>query len=287
MTTHSIKNILAAMDNSKENRSLFKEALALASSMRAKVVVTSITPRYEGNMNRVFLNDAEKQLEIPLKTVLDEAGEYASSLGLQMSTLHRVGKPSDEISAIAHEMNADLILLGCSKRLQVERILLGRTTIEVICNGPCDVMLLPEDREISFERILVGINGSAESLEAGVRALGLASSYGGEVHAVYATDLSTDRLLRYGAMRDAEQKGWKILQEFLTLSREYEAPVITAVRGNLPESSLVEYAREKKINLIALGAPKEHWGLEMFFGSVIERITSLAQCPILIAKKSE
>lgn len=287
MTTHSIKNILAAMDNSKENRSLFKEALALASSMRAKVTVTSVTPRYEGNMNRVFLNDVERQLEMPLKTVLDEAEEYAASLGLQMSTIHRVGKPSEEISAIAHETNADLILLGCKKRLQVERMLLGRTIIEVICNGPSDVMLLPEDKEVSFERILVGINGSAESLEAGVRALELASSYGGEVHAVYATDLSTDRLLRYGAMREAEQKGWSILQEFISHAKEYDAPLITAVRGNLPETCLVEYAREKKINLIILGAPKEHWGLEMFFGSVIERITSLAQCPILIAKKSE
>lgn len=148
--------------------------------MGAKVIVTSVTPGYEGNMNRVFIKNAEQQFEEPLKNLLNEAQEYATSLGLQMNTIHRIGKPSEEITAIAHETKADLILMGCSRRLQFERMLLGRTTIEVIINGPCDVMLIPEDAEVSFEKILVGINGSAESSEAGRRALELASCYGGK-----------------------------------------------------------------------------------------------------------
>jgi nucleotide-binding universal stress UspA family protein len=275
------------MDNSRENRSLFKEALALASSMRAKVVVISVTPGYEGNMHRVFLKEADAQLAKPLKQTLNEVREYASSLGLQLETVHRVGNPSEEISVMAHEINADLILLGCSKRHQVERMLLGRTTIEVILNSPCDVMLVPEDNEVSFEKILVGFNGTPESLIAGHRALELASCYGGEVHALYAPDISTDKVLRYGVLREVEQKGWKILQGFLKHATEYEVPVVTDVRGNVPENSLVEYAGEKNINLIVLGPPNQHWGLEMFFGTVIERITSLAQCPILIAKEKQ
>jgi hypothetical protein len=84
MTTRTVKTILAAMNNSKENRSLFKEALALASSMRARVVLVSVTPEYEGNMNRFFLNDAGRQLKAPFEEILMEAEEYATSLGLSM-----------------------------------------------------------------------------------------------------------------------------------------------------------------------------------------------------------
>lgn len=107
----------------------------------------------------------------------------------------------------------------------------------------------------------------------------------GEVHALNATDIATDRLLRYGVLREAEKTGWKILQKFLSQASEFDVNVITDVRGNLPESCLIDYAKEKNINLIVLGTKREYWGLDMFFGSVVERITSLAHCPILIAKK--
>ena len=77
MTTYTVKTILAAMDNSEENSSLFKEALCLASSMRARVVVVSITPEYEGNMDRLFLDDAGTQFKEPFQKTLREAEEYA------------------------------------------------------------------------------------------------------------------------------------------------------------------------------------------------------------------
>ncbi len=285
MTKHPVKTILTAINNSQENRSLFKEALALASSMRARVIAISVTPGYEGNMNRFFLKQAEQQLNEPLQKTLREAKEYATSLGLQMSAVHRTGKPCDEIIAVANEESADLILLGCAKRLQVERMLLGRTTAEVIMNGPCDVLLIPEDAEIRFDKILVGISGSAASIHAGRRAIDLAATYGGEVHALYVTDIPTDRALRYGVMSDAEKKGWNILKDFVSRGEELDVPVITAVKGNMPEACLVKYAREKDIHLIVLGSKTRSLGFDMFFGSVIEHVTSLAPCPILVTKK--
>jgi nucleotide-binding universal stress UspA family protein len=284
MTTHTVKTVLAAMNNSQENRSLFKEALALASSMRARVVVVSVTPEYEGNMNRFFLNDADQQLKAPFQEILREADEYATSLGLSMETVHRRGKPDEEICAVAYEVNADLILLGCAKRMQVERMLLGRTTVEVIINSPCDVLLIPEDGELRFDRILAGLDGSAASTEAGLRAIDIARSYGSELHALYVTNIPTDRSLRYGITRDAEKKGWKILKAFVSQGKEQDIPVIAAIRGNIPEDCLAAYAQEKNIHLIILGSQTDSLGLDMFCGSVVERIVSLTPCPVLVAK---
>lgn len=284
MTSHPVKTILTAINNSRENRSLFKEALALASSMRARVIVVAVTPGYEGNMNRFFLKEAEQQLNEPLQKTLREAKEYATSLGLQMSTIHRTGKPCEEIIAVANEKGADLILLGCARRLQLERMLLGRTTAEVIMNGPCDVLLIPEDAEIRFDKILVGISGSAASIHAGSRAMDLAATYGGEVHALYVTDIPADRALRYGIRGDAEKKGWNILKDIVSEGEKLDVQVITAVKGNVPEACIIEYAREKNIRLIVLGSTKGSMGFDMFFGSVIEHVTSLAPCPILVAK---
>lgn len=285
MTTHTFKTILTAMDNSEENSSLFKEALSLASSMRARVVVASITPEYEGNMNRLFLHDADQQLKAPFRKILEEAEEYAESLGLQLDTVHRVGKPHEEIIAIANEENADIILLGCTKRLQVERILSGRNTVEVITKGPCDVLLMPGDGELKFDRILVGIDGSPASMEAGSRALDIAESYGSEVHALYVINIPVETSMRYGVTRQAEQKGWKILRDFVQQGKGKDVSVIASIRGNLLEECFADYSIENKIHLIILGSQKRSLGFDVFFGSVVENIISLTSCPVLVTKK--
>lgn len=284
MTTHTVKTILAAINDSREDRSLFKEALALASSMRARVVLVSVTPGYEGNMNRLFIPDAEQQLKSALHQTLNDAEEYAESLGLTIKTIHRTGKPCEEIIAVANDEKADLILLGCADRLQMERILLGRTTVEVIINAPCDVMIVPEDAEIKFDKILVGVSGSPASMKAGLCAIDLATTYGGEVHALYVTDVPTDRSLRYRVMDEAEKKGWDILKKIVCRGEKLDVPVITAVVGNQPDECLVAYAKQKDMHLIVLGSQDKSVGFDMFCGSVIEHVASLAPCPIFVAK---
>ncbi|BHH82440.1 universal stress protein [Desulforhopalus sp. 52FAK] len=285
MTAHAAKTILATINNSVENQSLFKEALALASAMRARVVVVSVTPEYEGNTNRFFLNNAEQEFNKNLLEMLSEAEEYATSLGLSLETIHRTGKPDEQICSVAYDIKADVILLGCVKRMQMERIMLGRTTAEVVANSPCDVLLIPLETELRFDRILTGISGSEASEEAGLRTIEIAKSYGSEVHALYVTSIPTDRYLRYGVSREAEQKGWKILKNYIVSASEQDVAVIASTRGNNIEECLTEYIKEKNIHLLIIGSQTNTFSLDMFFGSVLERIVSTTPCPVLVAKK--
>jgi len=285
MTAHAAKTILAAINNCEETHSLYKEALALASAMRARVVVVSVTPEYEGNMHRLFLHGGEQELKENFLNVLREAEEYATSLGLAVETIHRTGIPDEEICAVAYEIKADVILLGCARRMQLERMMLGRTTAEVVLNSPCDVLLIPEEAELRFDRILVGINGSPGSEEAGGRAIDVAKSYGSEIHALYVTDIPTDRYLRYGFSSEAEQQGWKVLKKYVENGIQQDMAIITMVRGNIAEECLVEYAQEKNIHLLILGSPSGTFGMDMFCGSLLERVVSRTPCPVLVAKK--
>lgn len=279
-----MKTIVAGVDTSEMSRLVFREALVLASTMRAEVIVVSVTPHYEGNMNRMCIEDSEKQFNEPFRKILDEAIEYAKSLGLNLQTIHRKGKPSDEILTIAQDKQASLIVLGCSKRHQVERMLLGRTTAEIIANSHCDVMLLPENSEIRFSDILVGISNSFAGNEAAQRAFDVARSYGSRIHALYAIDLPSDRSLRYGVSRDAEDEASKILNNFTVRSEAIGIPVTTATCWNTPDKGLANYASEQEINLIVLGSGDKSSFLEMVGGSVVERLASLTSCPVLIAK---
>jgi nucleotide-binding universal stress UspA family protein len=287
MTREEKKTIVAAVDTTDVSQAMFKEALVLASSLRARVVMVSVTPEYEGNMNRFFLKDADSKLKEPFEKILGDAADYASSLGLEMKTVRRQGKPSDEIIEVALQEKADLILLGSSKRLQLERMMLGRTIAEIIHDGPCDVLLIPQKSEIRFNKVLVEINDFPSRPEAGIRAFDVAKSYSSEVHAMYVIDIAPDKSLRYGVQREAEKKASAVMKEYVAQGESQGIRVTTEIGRNMPEKCLVEYAQENDIHLIVLSSNEDAGMFEMLWGSVVERVASKAVCPILVAKKKK
>jgi nucleotide-binding universal stress UspA family protein len=285
MRTGNNKTIIAAVDTSLASRSVLKEALVLASSTRSKIILIAVTPQYEGNMNRMCIDDAEREFTEPFRKVLEEAADYASSLGVKLKTVHRTGKPSFEILAAAVENKASLIILGGAKRNQVERMLLGRTSAAIIAEAPCDVLLIPENTEIRFRRLLVGVSGTIASEEAIRRAIEVAESYGSEIHGLYAIDTPPDRALRYGVQKDAEQKARVTLEKFRAMVQAKEIPVVTATAFTSPEKALADYSASHDIHLIVLGTNPSPSLFDMFRESINEAVSSRALCPVLVAKK--
>lgn len=280
-----MQTIVAAVDVSRASQLAFKQALVLATSMRAELVAVAVTPKYEGNMNRLTLKNTNNELSRPFLKCLTDAAEYAASLGLKIDTVHRIGLPSEEIVRVAEEVNARYLLLGSPHRSHVERVLLGRTIARVIENSPCDVLLIPESAEIRFGRILVGVSGSQASMAAAVRAMEMSREYGGQLHGVTVIDIPVERSLRYGVMNDAWQRGLSVQESLKKLAAEEEVPITAALRENSPALGLLQYAGEKDIHLIVLGTNGRRWVNDLFLDSVIERVASSAPCPVLVVNK--
>lgn len=279
-----MESILVAVDNSHVSHSAFKQALALSASMRAKLVAVSVTPRYEGNMSRLEIDDADRQLSAPFRKSLEDAATYAASLGLAIKTVHRTGEPSEEIVRVAEEEGVNLIVLGNTKRSKMEQVLLGRLRAKIIDGSPCDVLLVPEMSEIRYGKILVGINGTPAGMAAGQRAFDLALSYGGEVHAVTAIDVPVDQSLRYGVLKDARHKGFKALEAVARQGEQLGVQVITELQEATPEKCLTGYAQEKGVQHIILGAKGYSSVGDILVGSVVERVAALATCPVQVVK---
>ncbi len=283
--SETVKTILVAIDPSSASKAAFRQALRVSASMRAKLIAISVTPRYEGNMNRWKINDADQQMGMPFKQSLEEAAGLAASLGQSVRIVHRVGDPVEEIVAVAEEVGAGLLVIGYPARSCVERVFLGLTAAKVIGLSPCDVLMIPESGEIGFSRILVGIDGSGYSMEAGQRALDLALSYGGKVHGITVLDVPIERGLRYGVLGEARHKNFTALQLLAGQGEKLGVPVITELQEGSPYANIVSYSEEHNIDLIVLGSYGGTALTRLLMGSVVERVAALSRRPILVVKK--
>jgi nucleotide-binding universal stress UspA family protein len=200
-------------------------------------------------------------------------------------TIHTVGDPVDEIVRVAEEENAGLVLMGFPKRSRIERIILGRTTAKVIGCSPCDVLMVPEHAEVNFSRILVGIDGSPYSMEAGQRALELALAFGGEVHALTVLDIPFERGILYGVLEEAQRKSFPPLQTLVRQGERLGVRVVTEIREGSPYTTLVKYSEENKIELIVLGTYGRTALGNILMGSVVERVATISPFPTLVVKK--
>lgn len=280
-----VKTLLVAIDPTPASQSALQQALRLAASMQARLVAVSVTPRYEGDMHRWKISDANEQLSQPFEQCLREAEKTAAAVGQALTTVHKMGDPSEMIINVAEEEEAGILLIGCPKRSYVERVLLGQTTAKIIGLSPCDVLMVPEGAEVGFSRILVGVDGSKYSMEAGQRALDLALSYGGEVHAITVVDVPVDRALLYGVLDEARGKGFTSLKILADQGGKLGVPMVTELREGSPYEIIDRYSEEHDIQLIVLGSYGSTAFARILVGSVVERVAALSSRPILVVKK--
>jgi nucleotide-binding universal stress UspA family protein len=281
------KTILVALDPSGASRAMFQQALGLALSFKAQLTAVSVTPRYEGNMHRWKITNADQQFNQPFEQCLEEAKQTAVAAGQQLKVLHTVGDPAEEIVRVAEQVNAGLVLMGYPKRSTLERLLLGGTTAKVIGTGPCDVLMIPEQAAIGFSRILVGIDGSRYSMEAGQRALELALAFGGEVHALTVLDIPMERSFLYGVLEEARQRSFPPLQTLAGQGERLGVKVTTQIVHGSPYETIVKYSADNKIELVVLGSYGRTALGTLLMGSVVERVAALSPLPTLVVKRLE
>jgi nucleotide-binding universal stress UspA family protein len=189
------------------------------------------------------------------------------------------------MAAKADEVGAGLLLVGCPKRSYFKRVLLGQTAAQIIGLSPCDVLMIPDGAEVDFSRILVGIDGSKYSVEAGQQALDLALAYGGEVHALTMLDIPINRSLLYKVLDEARYKSSTYLQTVADQGSKLGVSVVTAIREGTAYEGIVQYAEEKAMQLIVLGSLGHTAFTRILLGSVVERVATLSPLPILVVKK--
>lgn len=145
------KNILVAVDGSKEAEWAFKKAVEMAKRNHAKIVLAHIID------TRTFAT-----VEAYDRTINERANEFATELlenykrealeaGVaDVSYIVDYGSPKIKIPKdIAKTAGIDCIVCGATGLNAVERFLIGSVSEHIVRYSPCDVLIVRTEKDLA------------------------------------------------------------------------------------------------------------------------------------------
>ena len=148
-----------------------------------------------------------------------------------------------------------------------------------------------------FSKIMVGVDGSEESIKAAEYAVSIAKMY--DVELIAINILTSDIGYLYSSpgvesppltvkeiilLAEDESKLWfdKIKEKANKKEIQIKTEFIIAKRSVL--STILEYVKEQKIDLIVVGTRGRSGIKKMLLGSIASGLVTYASCPVLVVK---
>ena len=144
------KRILVATDGSTLSKKAVKEAIALAASVEAALVVLNVVPRYpmsyfEGgaSISPEDVGRIEKDWTDKGQAIAEAAQKSAEAAGVNAkAVIARSDLVANAILSAAKKNRCDLIVMASHGRKGLSRILLGSETQQVLTHSSIPVLVL-------------------------------------------------------------------------------------------------------------------------------------------------
>lgn len=189
----------------------------------------------------------------------------------------------------AEREDVDLVVMGTHGRRGPGRLLLGSVAEGVVRHAGCPVLVVPaveEPRALeAFDRILVPVDLSEHSKLAVAHGKELAALYDASLEIVHVIHVTTYPVF-YGPAQALRTEGVKercleAIDDLVDTAPGPEVGYDKHVLQGRPAAAIVEFARQKEIDLLVIPTHGMS-GLERsLMGSVTERVVRQAECPVL------
>jgi nucleotide-binding universal stress UspA family protein len=182
------KRVLIGFDGSPEAERALSAAIALRAPEGALRAVTIAETHYAAHTGMDAASWTEK-----IRADADVARERAAALldGQEHAEAVQItGRASDALLHAATEFDADLIAVGSRGTGRLAGVLLGSVATYVAHDARCSVLIAQGSRELGSrpESIVVGLDESANSVEAAALADRLAAATGASLQKLTAAD---------------------------------------------------------------------------------------------------
>ncbi|MGM9924618.1 MAG: universal stress protein [Bacillus sp. (in: firmicutes)] len=144
------KNILVAVDGSKEAEWAFKKGIEVAKRNNADLTIAHIIDTRNFATIEAYDRTMAERSESYAKELLEEYKQQAETAGVnKVHIVVEYGSPKVKIPKdIAKNNNIDLIVCGATGLNAVERFLIGSVSEHITRYAPCDVLVIRTDKEV-------------------------------------------------------------------------------------------------------------------------------------------
>ncbi len=145
----SYQKILIPLDGSELAEAAVDAAAPLAKAFGSDILLLGVLDLTAG-MYDVYSEafspvDLRAQLEKFIENALDRAEGRLGAQGIKARRFSLVGIPHEEISELARQEGADLIVMTTHGRKGLTHLLLGSVTEKLIRTAPCPVLVVPPE----------------------------------------------------------------------------------------------------------------------------------------------
>jgi nucleotide-binding universal stress UspA family protein len=250
--TASLTKVLLAIDGSREAALAVRAAAEISRMTNAELHVVHIFPEVSppsrpvstmfADYTRLAEEEARGLLRKLAWTVRVDGGEVSGEY-------LRVGKPAQEINALAAQLNVDLAVVGSPRTWWLKRLIAGSVAEDLVHGATCPVLIV-RGGEGAWPpaRVVVGDDGSEAAERAGILAAEIASLYGVEVVLVRAYE-NPPKPVRGWSAQDRRE-----LDEALSRRREDldgRAEQVAALTQRRTGTRLIETKASPAVSLVA------------------------------------
>lgn len=294
----TFRHIVAAVDFTKHCRLAVKEALHRAAADKAEVVAVHV-------MDEFLMEELKRAQATDRVTIRREweqkLTDFVHSVGIGDSVVHvevRIGNPFLELMEACRVRQADLLVMGAKgSRNEPNRI--GVIAAKCIRKAPVDVLVVRQDAQGPFKKMVTCVDFSENAAKAVQCALHIAAQDGASLDALFVYQSALAMAVDYGglvaplpASADTEaMEAWqKDLDAFLEpLCRSASGVPVRAVvkeRINIREA-ILDHVNDLHADLVVLGTRGKSGLRELLIGTTAEKIIQNAPCSILAVKPDE
>jgi len=142
-----------------------------------------------------------------------------------------------------------------------------------------------------FEKILLPISGSDESISAAEFAVKLAAAHDSQIIALHVVDTSVVRqLARHSGKTpgeveiEMEENGWRYLYHAEEMAKDNKVRIVVLLEHGLLQERVLSKAKELSADLIIFGQARGRGTHGRFLDKSLQQVLENAPCPVLIVK---
>jgi len=231
----------------------------------------------------------EAQLKAHYQDALQRlADELAGRLRIKVTPLLTVGQPHREISRSAQKSGADIVVLGATGEHPARKFFLGATAERVIREASVPVLVVRNQPDEPYRRVLASLDLSVHSPAVAELAHRVASA--AHITLAHAFELPFEGKLNFAGIseevihslrQEEHQHAQNALHALANNLKDGEHADIRVIHG-MPEKIIPELLRETAADMVVVGKHGSSEIVDLFLGSMTKHLLLDASCDVLV-----